>query len=108
MAAVESMVGFPESAIPMPDGSLDPFVEIQQSGNECITLFGGGSELRVADGTPRLREAWDAWLDLAFPEPWRTPEQKSAQSQAISSTLYRLFLVGRNAGRVVTFYPVRP
>ncbi len=108
MAVIESMVGFPESAIPMPEGALDIFVEIRESGDVGVTLFGGGSELRIADGTSRLKEAWDAWLDLAFPEPWRTPEQKSAQSQAISSTLYRLFLVGRNAGRVVTFYPVKP
>jgi len=73
-------------------------------GEKSYLLQGGGWRLALYEAVDGMDMVWERFLDCAFVEPWKTPEEKRAQTIAVQSVLRCMFTAAKNAGLTVTLY----
>lgn len=82
----------------------DPVEAAGLKGERSYQLAGGGWRLALYESVDGMDVIWERFLDCAFVEPWKTPQEKRAQSIAIQSVLRCMFTSAKNAGLTATLY----
>lgn len=83
---------------------FDPIEAAALKGEQSYQLAGGGWTLCLYEAVDGLDLVWERFLDCAFVEPWKTPEEKRAQCIAIQSVMRCMFTAAQKAGLTVTLY----